>query len=322
MRLGHGLALLLLIGCGDDDKSNDDAPDAMSPMDAAAADATMDARADRDTSVPDSELPASGPLDAAQLPAMPASLSVGLTKTACEGTCPTYQLDLNQAGLVTFVGFGCSARPGVFTKTVAPSAVQSFYDQLRASPYFSLRNSYATPAECPTYALDHAGQLWNVVVDGTRKPLTYDQGCMGVPELAQIDALVPQLVAAADVQAWIGNGEACEVFRGEAPIGELANRYRLARDGKAIGMVEFLPDLSFQVESCDGTVLGTGTTRAGSFSSLLIDESARKLKLGELEFGSIVLIRPSENEDIQAYGLRESDELRLGIIEAASCTTL
>jgi hypothetical protein len=320
MRLRLGLALLLVIACGDDGTSDDKQSDAGVPEDA-RVDANMDAQTPPlDARIPDAQLDASGPLDAAQLPTTPASLSVQLQTTACFGTCPVYKVRVDKAGQVFFVGGSCSARPGVFIKTVEPAAVQGFYDSLRASPYFSLLNAYTDMDTCPTLASDAPGQIWDVIVEGVRKPLTYDQGCMGVPELTQIDPLASQLVATSQVQAWVGDGQACELFRGDAPLGALAMHYRLARDGKALGMVHFNQDGSFELEDCSGNVLATGFQRTGTYSSILIDQAERKLKFGELEFGSIVLLRPAENEAVVAYGLRENDELRLGIPEAEGCT--
>jgi hypothetical protein len=319
MRLALGLALLLGIGCGDDDGPSSDGvrSDAGSPD--ARVDVDMDARTPLDARA-DGELEASGPLDAAQLPAMPATLSVQLQTTACLGTCPVYKVRVDQAGQVSFVGGNCSARPGVFTKTVAPAAVQGFYDSLRASPYFALGNTYTDPQTCPTLSSDAPGQLWNVIVEGLRKPLSYDEGCMGVPALDAIDALVPQLVAASQVQAWVGDGQQCERYRGEAPLGETATRYRLARDGKPLAMLQYNVDRSFELDDCSGAAIATGFARIGTYSSILIDEQERKLELGELELGSIVLLRPGANEAVVAYGLRESDEVLLGIVEADGCT--
>jgi hypothetical protein len=319
VKLATSCAFLILAACSDDAEApgrRDSAVvelDASRSIDARVVDATREAA-----------IPSSGPLDAAQLPVMPRQFVVELTSTACFGDCPAYDVRVDQAGHVRYWGRSDTERPGVFEKDVAASAVQGLYEQLRSSPYFSLFDEYNSEEHCPALVLDAPANLWNVLVDGVRKPLYRDHGCLEQPALERVDALIPELLKVTETERWVGNVGPCEGGPCGPDVRPLAGSYRLAHEGVPRATVQFSANqdaVSWTLVDCDGGPLAAGRDMWDYHRSVLVDQAGRQLRLGpDLVLGAIELSRPAKKAPLVAVGWRGDDDIALTIEQGANCS--
>lgn len=259
--------------------------------------------------------------DGNQVPAEPRTFSVQFSGTGCYGDCPRFTLRLDEAGRVDFVGGLCATRPGVFSSQVPNANALAFYQELRATSYFSLADSYEDEGDCPSVSTDGPTYNWSVQVDDRQKQLTHYLGCDGVPKVEAVDALKQRLIDAAGVQAWVANPAPfnCGYGYNGSVRPQLATSYRLSHDGQPLGVIR-LEEQGWVLDDCGGRRVGAGDRQIEPWRYLLVDREAKKLSFGDggLALGSIVLSQRGD-AGATAEGLRELDEVPLTIEEATSC---
>jgi len=155
-----------------------------------------------------------------------ATLRIGLTRSACLGSCPDYAVTIDGAGEVTFstraeslpgaaeVHRQFSRSIGVLVSGVHHSridrpALNALIDRFRQAHFFGLRREYAAPiTDSPTYELsfESGGRRWTVT-DYVGEPV-------GMPHV--VTMLENAVDEAAGTARWIsGNHETVAALRGE-----------------------------------------------------------------------------------------------------------
>src|SRR5262249_52278642 len=70
------------------------------------------------------------------------SLHISVSRTACFGTCPIYDVDIAGDGAVHFNGIRFTAVTGAQTATISRDAVKTLFDRFRAAEFFWLFPEY------------------------------------------------------------------------------------------------------------------------------------------------------------------------------------
>jgi ankyrin repeat protein len=95
------------------------------------------------------------------------SVSVGLKRTSCYGTCPAYEVTISGDGTVRFSGGSIGVMiPGDHVALVSPDAVRELVGEFREADFLSARNEYRggwTDNPTQTLSLSVAGQTKTVV---------------------------------------------------------------------------------------------------------------------------------------------------------------
>ncbi len=73
---------------------------------------------------------------------VPESASIVLSKTACFGTCPIYQMTINGNGLATFEGERFTDKIGSFSKQLTEQETKDLFRQLATYDWNSFQDSY------------------------------------------------------------------------------------------------------------------------------------------------------------------------------------
>lgn len=292
---------------------------AASPEDAAAPDPTP---GDASTV---SQVPDAG----RRLPEQPAEFEIELAGGECFGDCPTFKLDIDQAGNVVFRGAHCAARPGAFTYMVSPDDARAIYEALAATKYAALGDRYTRAEDGCRLATDMPTFSWRVRADDFEKPLERYQGCEGVDGLPEIDAVMAVVHERSDTLRFLQP----TVFNcgwGAESITNVGLRLSLA--GTPVAMVKIAKEGdwrgNFVLEDCAGDELARGDLIVESRRWLLIDARGTPIALpaGLGDAGSIVIARwPADGTSttlqttsVQAFLV--DDELDFEFAEADSCT--
>lgn len=254
-------------------------------------------------------------------PVAPGRFTIGLAPGSCvAGSCAYFHVQIDQDGVVDFVGRRCTARPGVFRKQVAKEHALAFYRSLTRTQYWSLPDDISRESKaCVEPSTDQGTALWKVSVDGHEKPLVRYFGCKASPALAEVDALESELVRVTEVESWVTAGpRSCPLFAPMAPALD-ASSYRISRAGVTLGVLS-LPNLfQWELRDCRNALLGTGQPIIEPQSWVLVDGADKKLTFVDgTQVGSIVIERQG-NGAATARGLRATDEVELGLTPATGC---
>jgi Domain of unknown function (DUF6438) len=258
---------------------------------------------------------------ASALPTAPTAFAIRLAATGCFGTCPQYELEVDEQGHVQYMAGVCAGRPGRFELDIADADARALYDALIASGYADLEDRYTHGENCPDEWTDHPSSFWSVRADGRTKTLARYKGCKGLPEVERVDALESTFASTAGVSSWLAGGEfECERGgRGVLGAIPLAPSYRLSIDGVEVGVLRIASN-EWTLVDCAGSAVATGTGLIEPSRYLVIPPVGAALDLGERSFGSIVL-RKTPVGSVQALGLTATEQDELVLEEADSCST-
>lgn len=129
---------------------------------------------------------------------------IKLTKTACFGTCPVFDLTLYGDGRVLFHG-------GRYTKQSGQKIVQygtgRFLDalaelEMRGFKDFDSRYDRET---CKIWATDHPTVIVEVRAAGQTKSVTWYRGCRGIDDRAKLQRMVDALDRVLEVDRFVGS---------------------------------------------------------------------------------------------------------------------
>jgi hypothetical protein len=190
-----------------------------------------------------------------------------------------------------------------------------------------LNERYTAQTDCPRgVATDGPTSRWRVEADDSSKPLDYDKGCEGVPELDAIDALEPVFQSTAEISAWL---KPAPFNCGWRPVAVQSGSYRLSQNGVALGVLA-LKNRTFEFMDCKGQNRQRGEIASDSLTFqvgrwVLLGENDTRIKLSEAlgDVGAILIevdARPDALPPTTARGLRESDEITLELTLGAACS--
>lgn len=137
-----------------------------------------------------------------QPPDVPLSqVHIGLRRSGCYGTCPSYEVDLFGDGHAVYAGTHFVDVVGEHRYPVAPETVAKLRDSLLAKDLWSLRESYrANITDNPSY------KITLQLGDQTHSIEDYVGQAVGMP--AVVTAFEKEIDEAADSESWIHLGHA------------------------------------------------------------------------------------------------------------------
>lgn len=124
------------------------------------------------------------------------SLVIRLERTACEGWCPDYSVEIHGDGVVRYEGRHCVVAKGVRTDQLSQEKVRKLFEAFRKADFFSLRDRYSEGwVDAPGIDLRLKFDQWHWQVFDSNETLGMPGDAAALPDL--IDAL-------AGTNRWIG----------------------------------------------------------------------------------------------------------------------
>jgi hypothetical protein len=113
---------------------------------------------------------------------------IRLSRGACYGSCPVYQLDIRGNGEVTLQESGSEHRE-VVKQHITAEQVAALLAAFRDIRFFSLQDDYAsTGPNCPSRQTDGPGVRVDLQLGRFQKSIGHYHGCVGKPVLARLSA--------------------------------------------------------------------------------------------------------------------------------------
>jgi hypothetical protein len=124
------------------------------------------------------------------------SLHISMSRTACFGACPIYDVDISGDGTVHFNGIRFTAVIGERTAKIPRQRVEALFDKFRRAQFFWLNDSYASAAtDLPSCVL-------TLSFDGAQKRVRdYGGEMVGMP--AVVRDLQHAVDEAAQTDRWV-----------------------------------------------------------------------------------------------------------------------
>lgn len=305
------VGLLFASGCDDAEQGQNSLVDAALVSDGSIDAGTGPSDAGRPDASAESE-PARTPL-----PAMPSRFTIRFETGPCLGSCPVYQVSIDQDGVVRYVGGFCTARPGVFDKQVPAAQALSLYASLTALSFGDLPTEITPPhGACgPSYS-DNPWTTWTVEVEGRTKTIDLYRGCTRVPPDAMtLEELEPELQMKTGIAAWTDAPSDCS--RSISGM-DLMPSYQLAEAQAVVGTLKF-GGFRWDLFDCAMMRLAGGIPIAEEARVILHNEDNTKISWdGGMPLGSIVLA-PGIDGGFTATGVREDAEVALTVTPGDGC---
>jgi hypothetical protein len=86
--------------------------------------------------------------------ASPERFEIGLTTSACFGTCPVYQMSVDERGRLHFYGKAWVEKPGSYDTDVSVTDVKQLYADMLQSGFVRMQDSYVSEADGCSLATD------------------------------------------------------------------------------------------------------------------------------------------------------------------------
>lgn len=127
-------------------------------------------------------------------------IEIGLTRTGCFGTCPSYSVTIHGDGRVRFIGEADTVVNGAHDYRISTDDVARLVEQFRAGDFWSLEDVYeASVTDNPTYVLTvRAGNR-------TKRVSDYVGLEVGMPDIVR--RLEDAVDATADTARWVRGNE-------------------------------------------------------------------------------------------------------------------
>lgn len=122
------------------------------------------------------------------------TVEIRLERTACYGTCPVYEVTIDQEGRVEYQGALFVAVQGRRTRQIQPEKVRRLVARFYEVGFFSMKNRYAKldVTDLPT-------TITQIIVDGRRKRVENYSG--GPEALRRLESMIDETAGVAE---WIG----------------------------------------------------------------------------------------------------------------------
>lgn len=182
--------------------------------------------------------------------ASPERFEIGLTTSACFGTCPVYQMSVDERGRLHFYGKAWVEKPGSYDADVSIADVKQLYADMLQAGFLRMQDSYVSEADGCSLATDSATAHFSLRADDKEKEVNYYQGCFS----EQHEAVLAKL---RDLEEQI-ESSVLERFLGSRPLDYCRGKTRPP-----------LPSGSYVLQSASG---------AGDLGVLQVDEEANAVR--------------------------------------------
>lgn len=236
-------------------------------------------------------------------PRDPQDFLISFSTGGCYGDCPTFDLEIDDAGHVRYWGTRCVDRFGAFETNVGSDRAAMLYDELARREFFDFVRG--EPADCNV--ADAGGWSWRVAADDAMAQIFLDAGCVDHDPSDPFRALLIDATEAAD---WIG-----EPFFNCGWIQPLAQNgtWVVEEDGTPVGILVFEDPPRFRLTDCEQNPIASGKALVkGAGAVLLPDERALMPWLPTAEVHSVSVPRdPMDGASIVVDGLLGEKEQTL-----------
>ncbi len=125
------------------------------------------------------------------------SVTITLERTSCYGTCPVYEVSIDETGLVQYRGKAFVQVEGKQTRRITPEAVRRLVGEFLAIDFFQLNGRYDSMGGLKVSDLPTT--ITTINLDGRRKRV---EDYVGAPDaLRGLEALIDET---AGVREWTG----------------------------------------------------------------------------------------------------------------------
>ncbi|WP_286828726.1 MULTISPECIES: DUF6438 domain-containing protein [Kordiimonas] len=131
---------------------------------------------------------------------------VTLSRTACFGACPVYDITLQGDGRVTYHGGRFTKLQGQHNDTYSAGRFLEVLSMFEMRGFSDFDDAY-TRDTCRPWATDHPTVTVELKSADLTKKLVWYTGCRGIEERAQLDGMVDELERILDVERFIGTPE-------------------------------------------------------------------------------------------------------------------
>jgi hypothetical protein len=126
-----------------------------------------------------------------------AEFEIQLQRTACYGTCPIYQVTINQAGEVVYIGNSFVDFTGEHRSVISQDELSELRRAFERIDFFSLKDSYTDMG-----ATDFPSAIVSLTVNGREKVIDHYHGDFNAPE--ELSKLESEIDRVANTTQWIG----------------------------------------------------------------------------------------------------------------------
>lgn len=99
-----------------------------------------------------------------------------MTRTECYGTCPVYEVSIDDAGNVTFNGIKHTKTIGKATGKVSSGDIDRLVSALNDASFLKLNQNYDQKT-CPDFATDMSTIVITLKLNGLLKTVNHNLGC-------------------------------------------------------------------------------------------------------------------------------------------------
>jgi hypothetical protein len=221
--------------------------------------------------------------------ASPEHFEIGLTTSACFGTCPVYQMSVDERGSLHFYGKAWVEKPGAYDADVSATDVKKLYAEILQAGFLHMQDSYLTEADGCAIATDAPTSYFSLRADDKHKRVDYYWGC----EIDEQEPVFEKLRGLKDriessmLERFLGSRalDYClDKVRPPLPSGSYV--LQGVDDGEQLGVLSIVEEargLRWNAQSCQGDQLSTGNVFVGNCEVFLVPAEDATLKWPGLE---------------------------------------
>lgn len=116
--------------------------------------------------------------------------AITLSRTACFGKCPVYNLKIHTDGLVIYEGQQDVKVVGTRTGQISPEKVKELIEEFYKINYFKLKESNTDSNLCET---DHPAIITSITIDGKAKKVHDNLGCPFPSKLRDLEIKIDEV---------------------------------------------------------------------------------------------------------------------------------
>jgi hypothetical protein len=190
---------------------------------------------------------------------------IGISGTACFGSCPTYSMMVGATGDLRFTGRQYTWKPGTYEVQIPADTVAKLYSNLILRGFLGLQARYRTQEDgCDEVWTDNPSNTFRLRAAGLEKTIEYYHGCRGAsPVFATLRAIEREIVQMTNLKPFLTNTrEDCGSRAIEYGVKLEPSYVLFDPQKKSVGILRFDPAVptyrqSWVVATCDGQELAS-----------------------------------------------------------------
>jgi hypothetical protein len=208
--------------------------------------------------------------------ASPERFEIGLTTSACFGTCPVYQMSVDERGRLHFYGKAWVEKPGSYDADVSVTDVKQLYADMLQAGFLRMQDNYVSEADGCSVATDSATAHFSLRADDKEKKVNYYQGCFSEQHeavLAKLRELEEQIESSV-LERFLGS-RPLDYCRGKTRPPLPSGSYVLQstngdQDLGTLRVVEEPKAVRWSAQSCAGADLSAGDVLVANCEMFLV----------------------------------------------------